>query len=98
MLKEVLNIEEGIDGDWRTILRKYCQNLSIKMPYRIRQQALNFAMIDDILYQRIYNGILLRRLGQPDALEVSKQVYNGVCRAHQAKKKMGWLIRRHGHY
>ena len=34
------------------------------------------------------DGLLLRCLSFPDIMEVMKQVYEGVCRAHQVEIKM----------
>lgn len=55
-------------------------------------------LIDDVLYRRGFDGLLLRCVGEVEADKIMWQVHDGVCGSHQAGHKMRWLIRRHGHY
>ncbi|XP_075515591.1 uncharacterized protein LOC142550238 [Primulina tabacum] len=61
-------------------------------------RALNYVLVEGDLYRKWLDGLLLRCIGFPEALEIMKQVHEGVCGAHQSGIKMRWLIRRYGYY
>ncbi|XP_050207365.1 uncharacterized protein LOC126656791 [Mercurialis annua] len=84
--------------DWRRDIKKYLENPSKKMMYKVRVRAVNYVLIEDVLYRRGFDNLLLRCLGTTEALEVMKQTHEGVCGAHQSGVKMRWLIRRHGYF
>lgn len=90
---------EGVDeGDWRYPYIKYLSNPSQERLKLVRQRAVNFVLIEGVLYRRGADGILLRCLSRLEADRVMAEVHEGICGAHQAGPKMRWVIRRHGHF
>ncbi|XP_075504585.1 uncharacterized protein LOC142542023 [Primulina tabacum] len=61
-------------------------------------RALNYVLVEGDLYRKGLDGLLLRCISFPEALEIMKQVHKGVCGAHQSGVKMRWLIRTYGYY
>ncbi|XP_055960075.1 uncharacterized protein LOC130014946 [Mercurialis annua] len=93
---DIFNIDDNLVQDWRRDIKKYLENPSKKMMYKVRARAVNYVLIEDVLYRRGFDNLLLRCLGATEALE--KQTHEGVCGAHQSGVKMRWLIRRHGYF
>jgi hypothetical protein len=60
--------------------------------------VLNYASLDDDLYRRTINGVLLKRFGEEQAKMTVQEVHDGICGAHQSAYKMNWLLRRAGFY
>ncbi|XP_055961838.1 uncharacterized protein LOC126681523 [Mercurialis annua] len=95
---DIFNIDDNLVQDWRRDIKKYLENPNKKMMYKVRVRAVNYVLIEDVLYRRGFDNLLLRCLGMTEALEVMKQTHEGVCGAHQSGVKMRWLIRRHGYF
>ncbi|EEF35607.1 conserved hypothetical protein [Ricinus communis] len=64
--------------DWRSLIRKYLECPNIRVSRRVGIQAQNFMMVDREMYRKRFDGLLLRCLGFPDALEVMKLVHEEV--------------------
>ena len=60
----------------------------------MKAQAHNFFILEEGLYRKGFDGLLLKCLSFPNSMEVLKQVHEGVCGDHQSRVKMRWLIRR----
>ncbi|XP_050227807.1 uncharacterized protein LOC126677299 [Mercurialis annua] len=95
---DIFNIDDNLVQDWRRDIKKYLENPSKKMMYKVRVRAVNYVLIEDVLYRRGFDNLLLKCLGTTEALKVMKQTHEGVCGAHQSGVKMRWLIRRHGYF
>ena len=50
-------------------------------------------LLDDQLYYKIVDGVLLKCLNSEDAKVLMGEVHEGVCGAHQLAHKMKWIIR-----
>jgi hypothetical protein len=61
-------------------------------------KAIKFVLLDDQLYYRTVDGVLLKCLNQEDVNVLMGEVYEGVCGAHQSTHKMKWVIRRAGYF
>jgi hypothetical protein len=48
--------------DWRTPLVRYLENLGHIADSKVRRQALKYDMLDNTLYHRTINGLLLKCL------------------------------------
>lgn len=57
---EVFNINVGVVGDLRTSIRQYLQNPKAKMPYMINMQALRCLLVEDTLFRKGMDGLLLK--------------------------------------
>jgi hypothetical protein len=63
---------------------------------KIKWQALKYTLLDDDLYRRTIDGVLLKCLGGEQAKLVVREVHDGICGAHQSAHKMNWLLWRAG--
>ena len=54
-------------------------------------------MLDDQLYYKTIDGVLLKCLNQEEAKVLMGEVHEGICGAHQLAYKMKWIIRRTGY-
>ncbi|GKV15290.1 hypothetical protein SLEP1_g26087 [Rubroshorea leprosula] len=84
--------------DWRYPIMEYLKNPNFKASRRTKMQALNFVLLEGVLYRRGHDELLLRCLGPDEYCQIMSDVHNGICGAHQAGIKMRWLIRRHGFF
>ena len=78
---EVLTLAISAD-DWRTKIINYLKYPSKKVERRIRFQATNYVLLDDELYYRTLDGVLLRCLGDDESKNLMGEIHEGVCRAH----------------
>jgi hypothetical protein len=60
--------------------------------------VLKYTSIDDDLYQRTIDSVLLKCLGEEQAKVAVQEVHDGICGALQSAYKMNWLLRRAGFY
>jgi hypothetical protein len=60
---------------------------------RVKRQVLKYTSLDDDLYRRTIDGVLLKCLGEEQAKVAVREVPDGICRAHQSAYKMNWLLR-----
>ena len=84
--------------DWRKEVIDYLKDPSKKVERRVRFQATKYVLLEDELYYRTIDGILLRCRGDDEARSLMGEIYEGVCGAHQSAFKMKWMIRRNGYY
>ena len=55
-------------------------------------------MIDDELYRRTAEDLLLKCLDSDQTKVAMGEVHEGICGTHQSAPKMKWLLRRAGFY
>ena len=60
----------------------------MQVPHRVKAQSQNFVLLEEELYKKRPDGLLVRCLSFPNNMEVIEQVHEGACGAHQAKIKM----------
>jgi hypothetical protein len=65
---------------------------------KIKWQVLKYTLIDDELYWRTFDGVLLKCLGEEEARVAVQKVHDGICGVHQSAYKMNWLLQRAGFY
>ena len=53
-----------------------------------------YVLLDDQLYYKIVDGMLLKCLNQEEAKVLMGEIHEGICGAH----KMKWIIRRSGYF
>ena len=51
-------------------------------------------MLDDQLYYKMVDGVLLKCLNQEEAEVLMGEMHELICGAHQSAYKMKWIIRR----
>ncbi|GKV32763.1 hypothetical protein SLEP1_g41344 [Rubroshorea leprosula] len=84
--------------DWRYPIMEYLKNPNFKASRRTKMQALNYVLLESVLYKKGHDELLLRCLGPDEYCQIMSDVHNGICGAHQAGIKMRWLIHRHGFF
>jgi hypothetical protein len=99
-VKEYDSVEGGdmIRIDWRLPLLKCIRDPRKTTDKKGKHQVLKYTSIDDDLYRRTIDGVLLKCLGEEQAKVAVWEVHDGICGAHQSTYKMNWLLRRAGFY
>jgi hypothetical protein len=55
-------------------------------------------MLDNTLYRRTIDGLLLKCLGSDQSKIAMTKVHEGICGTHQLAHKIKWLLHRAGFY
>ncbi len=84
--------------DWRYDVHHYLQNPSQSASQKLRYKALKYTLLDDELYYRTIDGVLLKCLSADQAKVAIGEVHEGICGTHQSAHKMKWLLRRAGYF
>nr|XP_025678964.1 uncharacterized protein LOC112778912 [Arachis hypogaea] len=90
--REVLCIDEWEDFDWRKPIAQYLKDPNTAVDRKLKLRAMNFVLLADELYKKGIDGSLLRCLSREDQNIALGEVHNGICGAHQAGKKMRWVL------
>ncbi|XP_016168525.1 uncharacterized protein LOC107611075 [Arachis ipaensis] len=96
--KEVLCMDEWEDSDWRKLIAQYLKDSNTAVDRKIKLRAMNFVLLADELYKKGIDGSLSRCLGREDQNVALGEVHNGICGAHQAGRKMRWVLYRNHVY
>ena len=80
--------------NWRVEIANYLKNPSQKVTRKLRYKSTNYVLLDDQLYYKTVNVVLLKCLNQEEARVLMGEVHEGICGAHQSAYKMKWVIRR----
>ncbi|KAK9724545.1 hypothetical protein RND81_05G081100 [Saponaria officinalis] len=90
-----INILES-EADWRSEIIKFLRDLPMKgINPKLKKQSYRYFLIEDELYKKDSQGILLKCLNSDDALLAITEVHEGVCGAHQSGVKMRWFLHMH---
>jgi hypothetical protein len=84
--------------DWRTPLVCYLENPSHIADRKVRRQILKYVMLDNTLYRRTIDSLLLKCLCLDQSRIAMGEVHEGICGTHQSAHKMIWLLRHAGFY
>ena len=60
--------------------------------------AFKYILVDDELYRRTADDVLLKCLDTDQAHVAMGEVHEDICGTHQSAPKMKWLLRRAGFY
>jgi hypothetical protein len=74
--------------DWRTLLVRYLENPGHIADRKVRRQALKYVMLDNTLYRRTTDDLLLKCLGLDQSKIAVGEVHEGICGTHQSAHKM----------
>ncbi|KAG9442418.1 hypothetical protein H6P81_018272 [Aristolochia fimbriata] len=72
--------------------------IDLRERVQIRRTAPRYVFINDVLYRRSYEGLLLLCLSKEEGLQVLKETHGGICGAHQAGPKLHLQVKRLGYY
>jgi hypothetical protein len=95
-VKEYDSVEGGdtIQTEWRLPLLKCIRDPKKTTDKKLKRQVLKYTSIDDEIYRRTIDGVLLKCLGEEQAKVVVREVHDGICGAHQSAYKMNWILQR----
>jgi hypothetical protein len=79
-------------------LVRYLENPSHIAHRKVQRQALKYVMLDNTLYHRTIDDLLLKCLGSDQSRIDVREVHEGICGTHQSAHKMKWLLCRAGFY
>ena len=92
------SIIKAEDQDWRVPIISYLKDPGRGAERNIRRMAFKYVLIDDELYRRTAEDLLLKCLDSDQARVAMGKVREGICGTHQSVPKMKWLLRRAGFY
>jgi hypothetical protein len=58
------------------------------MDRNVRRTVFKYVLVNDELYHRTVNDVLLKCLGLDDAILAMAEVHEGICGTHQSAPKM----------
>jgi hypothetical protein len=92
-MKPIRVDESAKDGDtvrtdWRLPLMECIRDPRKVMDKKIKRHVLKYMSLDDVLYRRIIDGVLLKFLSEEQVNEAVQEVHDGICGAHQSAHKM----------
>jgi ribonuclease HI len=90
--------EELSAEDWRKEIINCLKDLSKKVDKQLRYKAIKYVLLEDELYYRTIDGVLLKCLGEEEAKILMGEIHEGVCGTHQSAFKMKWMIRNNSYY
>ena len=91
-------MKKAEDQDWRVPIISYLKDPGRGAERNIRRAAFKYILIDDELYRRTAEDLLLKCLDSDQAKVAMGEVHEGICGTHQSAPKMKWLLRRAGFY
>jgi ribonuclease HI len=68
-----------VEDDWRKEIAHYLENPSRKVSRKLRYKAIKFVLLDERLYYKSMDGVLLHCLGQEEAKRMMSEVHDGLC-------------------
>ena len=66
-----------LPGDWRYKLIKYIRDPNSVGDRNVRRQSLKYTLVDNELYRRTVDGLLLKCLGEEQAKVAMGEVHEG---------------------
>jgi hypothetical protein len=84
--------------NWRTPLIRYLENPSHIADRKVWWQTLKYIMLDNTIYCRTIDGLLLKCLGSNPSKIAMGEVQEGICGSHQPAHKIKLLLRCVGFY
>jgi len=80
--------EKTKDQNWRVPIISYLKDPSRGAERNIRRAAFKYVLIDNELYRRTAEDLLLKCLDPDKAKVAMGEVYEGICGTHQSAPKM----------
>jgi hypothetical protein len=86
--------KENVLEDWRQKITHCIKKSGEGKDHRIRQQLLKYMLLDDELYRRPIDDVLLKCLSEEQAKVAMGEVHEGMCGTHRSAHKMKWVLKR----
>jgi len=85
----ILEILSAVSADdSRREIIDYLKDPSKKVERRFRFQATKYVLLEEELYYRTIDGVLLKCLSNDESKSLMGEIHEGVCGAHQSAFKM----------
>jgi hypothetical protein len=68
--------------DWRLLLLECIRDPEKTTDKKVKWQVLKYTSLDDDLYRRTIDTVLLMCLGEEQAKVVVREVHDGICGVH----------------
>jgi hypothetical protein len=75
-------------GDWEKLLMNYLRNPSCSVDQKVRRWAYMFTLVDDELYRRTMDDLLIKCLGPDQARLIMPEVREEICGTHLSASMM----------
>ena len=72
---QILTIDNGQEDDWRKPLVDYLRSPTGSTELKIKYRALCYVLIEHELFKKTAEGVLLKCLGESEALITQKCIY-----------------------
>ena len=92
------SIIKAKDQDRRVPLISYLRDPGCGAERNIQRAAFKYVLIDNELYRRTIEDLLLKCLDSYQAKVAMGEIHEGICGTHHSAPKMKWLLRRAGFY
>ena len=92
--REVYLLSQLSSSDWRKPIIEFLRNPNAFVDRKTKNRALNYVILGDSLFKKSISGNLLTCLSESEAYIAPIEVREGICRAHQAREKMKWVLYR----
>jgi len=84
--------------DWRKEIIDYLKDPSRKVERRVRFQATKYVLLEEELYYRTIDGVLLKCLGDDESRSLMGEIHERSEWSTPIGFKMKWMIRRNRYY
>ena len=95
-------IDESQGADWRLPFIEYLKYGRLPTEknkvIELKRRVLSYTFMNDTLYKRSYDQLLLRCLSSQEAKQAMDEVHLGICGAHQAGPRMRLKLKQMGYY
>ncbi|XP_050908344.1 uncharacterized protein LOC127121967 [Lathyrus oleraceus] len=78
---EILTVDDERESDWRKPLVDYLRNPVGSTNRKIKYRALSYVLMNNELFKKTVEGVLLKCLGESEAYVVVSSVHSGACGA-----------------
>ena len=79
---QILTIDNGQENDLRKPLVDYLRSRTGSAKLKIKYRALSYVLIENELFKKTAEGVLLKCLGESEAYIAVSSVHRGVCGAY----------------
>ncbi|KAG9454425.1 hypothetical protein H6P81_007329 [Aristolochia fimbriata] len=98
----LISASQNATGDWHEPITNFLRHDTLPVDLRervqIRRADPKYVFINDVLFRRSYECLLLRCLSKEEGQQVLKETHGGICSAHQAGPKLHLQVKQLGYY
>jgi hypothetical protein len=76
----------------------YLENTDRIVDTKVWRHALKYVLLDNTLYRRTVDGLLLKCLDSDQSKVAMREVHESICGTHQSSHKIKWFLHHVGFY